>query len=267
MAIWGLTPSFVLYTDTVVDQTTKLEWQLNVPTTTYTKAGAESYCAGLTPFGQGVGRWRLPTKAELLSIVEWGNSNPALYNPAFGNSTTLSTDFWTYTPYVDFTETRYNMVNFHSGLVFNHRGTDLGSVRCVRDSELNRLRAPDYTVSGDMIVDNVTGRRWQKDMEDVAASFFQNATANYCAGKSFGGISSGWRLPTVRELLSVVRPGFGNGYNSTDFGVPAIALTDGIITWTSTPVAGNSAGYWASYWDRPYPTNQFGSYHMRCVHD
>lgn len=61
-----------------------------------------------------------------------------------------------------------------------------------------------YTIANGAVTDNRTGLVWQQTVD--ANSYTQAAAMTYCAGLNLGGFSSGWRLPTVGELLSIVDP-------------------------------------------------------------
>ena len=59
---------------TVTDNVTKLMWQDDAtPVTTYTWDAAHNHCSALTL--DGYPDWRLPTRSELASIVDYSNSN------------------------------------------------------------------------------------------------------------------------------------------------------------------------------------------------
>ena len=64
----GCGPRFTdLLDGTVRDNANGAVWQQAVDAGSYTQAGAIAYCAGLPLDGGG---WRLPTKDELLSVVD-----------------------------------------------------------------------------------------------------------------------------------------------------------------------------------------------------
>jgi len=93
---------------------------------TCTWSEAQSYCAGLTLDGLG---WRLPTLAELQSIVDLAMPvpGPRINKTAFPN--TPPTWFWTSSPAAD-GATWY--VFFYDGSSNNHFAGNSGRVRCVR---------------------------------------------------------------------------------------------------------------------------------------
>ena len=64
---------------TVRDLFTGLTWQRVCPQTSVSMVGAEAYCAGLNLGGTG---WHLPTRAQLLGIVDVAN-RPSIHPLAF----------------------------------------------------------------------------------------------------------------------------------------------------------------------------------------
>ena len=91
-------PNLESYTDngdgTVTDNITGLMWQQAVPTGTYTWADAVAYCPTLTLAGYN--DWRLPSPIELVSIVDFGQSNPSINGTYFPS--TPSDYFWSSSP-------------------------------------------------------------------------------------------------------------------------------------------------------------------------
>ena len=93
--------------------------------------------------------------------------------------------------------------------------SDGGNLECVVDTTWTATEVPSdvpppsqYTVTSpdtaadSLVTDNVTGLVWQ---QTISTSMYTRAEASaYCAGLDYGGFSSGWRLPTVVELLSIV---------------------------------------------------------------
>jgi len=78
-------PNLESYTDngdgTVTDNVTGLMWQQVVPSATYTWANAVAYCPTLALAGHS--SWRLPSRIELESIVDFGQSSPSINGTYF----------------------------------------------------------------------------------------------------------------------------------------------------------------------------------------
>lgn len=112
---------------TVRDNVTALIWQQQTDFGG-TWQGAIDYCDALT-LG-GASNWRLPSRRELMSIADYGRYNPSI-NPVF-TGTTLSSEYWSSTPYAYDPEDAW-MVYFFDGWVYNNLYKPYSSnVRCVR---------------------------------------------------------------------------------------------------------------------------------------
>lgn len=117
-----------------------------------------------------------------------------------------------------------------------------------------------YAINGDTVVDQGTGLEWQKS-DDATPRDWQAALA-YCEKLSLHS-KTGWRLPDIRELKSIVDV---NRY------YPAI---DKSFTcqpdsyWSATPVAGSATQTaWFVFFangDDNWDTKD-KSHYVRCVH-
>jgi hypothetical protein len=101
---------------------------------------------------------------------------------------------------------------------------------------------PDQYVNFDqadtVITDAQTGLHWQRTVTQTSASFAL-AVAD-CSGLSLGTFSSGWRLPSYKELLTLVDESPHDEYSN---GLVIVAI-DG-NAFPGTPVAPNPY-YWTS---------------------
>lgn len=94
----------------------------------------------------------------------------------------------------------------------------------------------------DTVRDTATNLTWQRTAL-VARPWAQAGT--YCQGLSLGGLSSGWRLPTKKELETLIdfRTTGNPSMDVTAF--PASGTTVTQPYWTSTPHAGIPGEAWA----------------------
>ncbi len=117
----------------VTDKTTKLQWEDTPLSASAYKSwsAAQSYCAQLNLNGTG---WRLPTKRELETLVDYGKSGLAI-DSIFEN---MAFTYWSATPYVN-DDTQAATVTYSGGYSQSKRSkTDTSVyVRCVRNSSSN----------------------------------------------------------------------------------------------------------------------------------
>jgi hypothetical protein len=111
---------------TVYDTRTNLTWQQADDTNSYTQSAATTYCANLSLAGTG---WRLPTVAELESIVDDTRSNPAIDPTAFPGAQIAS--FWSSTPIAGASGHAW-MIMFDYGVAQGPTTSSTYRVRCVR---------------------------------------------------------------------------------------------------------------------------------------
>ena len=127
-ALWSVSEllSYTAGVDTVLDNVTKLTWQRFVSPESYTLEDARAYCAALPLEGAG---WRLPTRIELQSIVDYSKAHPgpAIDTVVFPNAP--NDVFWCTSP----TATGFGWaVDFESGYTLGTTATNLYRARCVR---------------------------------------------------------------------------------------------------------------------------------------
>jgi len=117
--------------DVVLDNVTGLTWQRTVDGSAYTWAGAGTYCDNLDLGGYS--DWRLPTRIELGSLVDFTVKQPCIDGNAFPN--TLSIAFWTFwTSTADAANVGFDAwaIGFDYGRPFQYPLANKYQVRCVR---------------------------------------------------------------------------------------------------------------------------------------
>jgi formylglycine-generating enzyme required for sulfatase activity len=119
---------YTVTSGTVYDSKTKLTWQQAVPATTYAWAAAKTYCAGVGATLGGTG-WRLPTRNELLTIVDYSRTNPSIDPTAF--PPTLANQFWSSSPLAGSSSNAW-FVGFSFGYSVYDGMSYPYNVRCVR---------------------------------------------------------------------------------------------------------------------------------------
>lgn len=89
-----------------------------------------------------------------------------------------------------------------------------------------------YVITNDTVKDTVTGLEWERVRTADRKSAQESVSR--CAGLALGVPPSGWRLPNVKELASIVDArAFGPSMDRAAFGAEIRSRA-----WTSTPSAG-----------------------------
>ncbi len=232
-------PNPASYTDmgdgTVRDNQTCLLWQKQAYPVGYSWADAKAKCSQ-NPLVEGTG-WRLPTRIELISLIDFSRKDPSIVVSVFP-STQANPPHWTWSPFPAAASNSY-IVSFHDGTVSVADQSAYFLARCVRgngeDADLP-TNAPvnHYQVGVDEVIDQYTGLTWQRlDSQTLStAAVSAQSAAEYCGTLPSPQGSPAWRLPSVKELATLVDE------NRLGQGLPAVDLA----AFPST-VAG---AYWSS---------------------
>ena len=185
---------------TITDYNIGLTWQKEDDDVAKDWSSASSYCESLI-LG-GAMDWRLPNIKELQSIVNFETSYPAIDPAFFPNTKSLNTTaYWSSTTFVE-DATNAWLVPFHSGFVWNNSGGNNCYVRCVRGISEATVWSLDFSaIDSDLVIHNSTGLIWQREDDDTIKTW--EAALSHCESLSLGGFSD-WRVPHIKELLSIV---------------------------------------------------------------
>lgn len=125
-------PRYVHNADVVFDKLTGLLWQRVAPEQAFDWKGAKDYCATLKTIPGYPSGWRLPTRIELVSIVDYSTFDPAIDSTAFlGTIINITPDsFWSSSP-TPSTNIAWS-VYFGGGDVIAIETNNNYRVRCVR---------------------------------------------------------------------------------------------------------------------------------------
>ncbi len=156
----------------------------------------------------GYSDWRLPTKKELISLVNYGSygaGNPMIDTRYFPN--TQPSDYWSSTKSACLAGLRWQ-IDFASGVDKNRRDADFAFVRAVRGQPLSLS----FRDNGDgTVTDRTTGLMWMQATADADGNGVVSAgdsmnwqeALNWCEKASLAGYTD-WRLPTIKELNAIV---------------------------------------------------------------
>jgi len=265
---WGIRPEsplaewFISNGDgTITDNQSQLMWQKADSGANVNWTNAKSYCANFAQAGKT--DWRLPTVAELQTLLDYAKSKPAVA-AAFASSTS-SADYWTANAVVGVAGNAWQ-VGMAAGAAYFDVVTATYRARCVRP--LAAMPPPAkrfevYAVEG-LVRDYATDRIWQRDGSIGGSKNWSDAQA-YCANLTTGG--DNWRLPTLMELRSIVDR---SAYNPTiAANVFTNTPTGDLGYWSNTTLAGAPTSAWYVNFYNGY-NNYFDgstSHRVRCVRD
>jgi hypothetical protein len=239
--------------DVAVDRVTGLTWQRATAPGTYAWAEAQAYCACLELGGHD--DWRLPTRIELVTIVDFTRSVPAIDGAAFPG--TPSEWFWSSSRLADDAGFAW-YIYFESGFTNFIELETKYRVRCVRSPPVTTTPER-YMVGAETVRDLRTGLEWQRGFDEGMRPW-EDAKA-YCTALTIAG--GGWRLPSMKELQSLV----DDTRASPSIDPAAFPDTPGEPFWSITPVLGTPGSAWRVSFEHGYTYDAAATYeyHARCV--
>ncbi len=231
---------------------------------------AVNQCAALNTANSGAGyagikTWRLPTSAELETIIDYGVFNPSI-TAAYFPATVASS--WSSTAYVFDTSNAW-LAAFGFGYNYSFPKTNIYSVRCVTPGPY-ASPAP-FTDNGNgTVTDSKTGLIWQQCSVGLSGTNCGTGTASTqtwqtaldtCKNLTLAGKT--WRLPSMNELLSIVDKNKVNPAIDTAL-FPATVASN---YWSSTTYVNNTTNAWHVFFLNGLnpPSLKTSSYYVRCV--
>lgn len=251
--------------DVVVDHRTGLMWARefreftpgNVNDPRVAVEAAWKYCRDLELAGYD--DWRLPTRLELFSIADLTRRKPAIDPELFPNTYTQKrSPYWTISPQP--AENQFFVVCFEDGAIsFDGDVTRPVRARCVRTVTPPEPVDQVFVVGDETVLDNRTGLEWERYASHERFPDAPSAAAHCASLDKAGG---GWRLPTARELNTLVDE--TEAFPAIDS--EAFPDTESDWYWTSTPYAHYENLWWAvTFADHAMYNNEAGYGYARCV--
>jgi len=240
----------------VRDQITLLIWQQGREREPVSLSEARTYCAGLSLAG---GRFRLPSRIELASLLDLEQSPPALDHDAFPEA--VAGSYWTSSVYAG-NDRRNWLVNFGFGtaLLLVGEDSEKNLVRCVKSPETDAAPATrELVVAEDTVSDPATRLTWRRGALPAMTTVEEAAAA--CA--ALPSEQGAFRLPTIKELHTLV----DERRIKTAIDPLAFPDTASSYFWTSSAVMGFPQYAWMVSFtdgsDRWVPAETTGD--TRCV--
>jgi hypothetical protein len=255
----------------VTDTFTQMQWEQTAGTTPMVFSSVSGYCAAQTT--GGLAGWRAPNIVELGTLIDYTSSTAPFLNTGFFSGELSANNYWSSSSDIGNSgNSWYYLISGYGRSYFQTTGTS-SQVRCVR-SCYPLPASSRYTVgiatSTGTVTDNVTGLIWQKVAPTTGGpnsngTYPQSSAASYCSTLNLGGLSSGWRLPTVRELQTLVD--YSKSYATLMMDTTVFSGEPANYFWSSSPLAGLPAYAWDVYLDfgdvnHGLVTNGF---YVRCV--
>ncbi len=205
-----------------------------------------------TEFG-GHSDWRIPTIAELTCIVDYARYRPAINTAYFPNTASY---YWSSTTSAYSTGNAW-VVDFDYGIDMWYDKSGSHYVRAVRGEQSGSL--DHWVTNGDgTVTDTSLGLMWQQATQD--GKVWQQALSD-CESLSLADYTD-WRLPTIKELRSIVDYArYSPAINTAYFPNTASRY------WSSTTSADSTVCAWRvnfSY-GTPYWNRKSDNYYVRAV--
>ncbi len=240
-----------------LDRVTGLMWQREVPVAS-SFAEAQAGCTELELAGHC--DWRLPTRIELVSLVDFTRAASALdaVFPA------VSGEFWSTSTLGN---NRWRVGADGATRVSSESMAPSAVPRCVRVETPHTLPAPQYETGGqapnDWVKDGGTGLTWQRRPGTSTFSFAEAEA--HCAAWGEGG----FRVPSMKELQTLLDESKSVAPLIDTEAFPDFPTTLTVTFWTSSVSAKTPGHAWflrgASTLDVAVDAGVDAKFYVRCV--
>ncbi len=228
---------------TVTDNLTGLTWEQKTgagEALSYTYSDAVTYCDTLT-LGEYTD-WRVPTRSEFSTLLNYGRVSPALditFFPHYSYTNPYETYYWTTSEYHDDPSLVWKMQLSFGLIEKDSKSSDppvFSKVRCVRGPHLPSAVFRDN--GNGTVTDTVTGLMWEQKTDDGGnrdkdTTYTWKDALAYCENLLLGEFSD-WRLPTPKEFERIVALDRSNPAIDTTY----FPYTNSSLYWTGTTCSG-----------------------------
>ena len=120
-----------------------------------------------------------------------------------------------------------------------------------------------YTVNGGTVLDKQTKLTWQRTPSTTKYSWADAKTACAAAGATLGG--SGWRVPTIKELHTLID--YSQPATAAAIDPAAFPETPMDNFWSSTPLSGSTSMAWnlSFVLGNPSSASITSTLYVRCI--
>jgi hypothetical protein len=239
----------------------------------FNSSSVEYNCQG---YEAGYSDWRLPDIKELGSLINYGQSNLAVWLNSIGFQNIRYSSYWSSTTYQGQTSNAW-LVNMNNGAeitgakVYSYYVMPVRSALSGTPYEIpktgqtvsyasgddgyveagNSWPAVRFTDNGDgTMTDNLTGLMWLKDAGCLSknwssalttiAGINTNPTGYSC--QEYAASYSDWRLPNVNEIESLIN--FGDANSTSWLGSQGFMNVKSSYYWSSTTYQNNTSQAW-----------------------
>ena len=193
--------------EVVIDEGTGLMWQQTASPVdeAYSFEAAVDYCGALEV--SGYCDWRLPTRIEATSLVDFTRKLPAADPAVFSDFPNSQADSgWTF--FTSSLDEEYEWRTFFSDgssvRVQRSIASQGSRARCVRTHVERAVPDPRYVIEGqapgDVVLDQGTGLVWQRRPSQQTYTFSEAQA--HCENLDLPG--GGWRVPSMKEIQTLV---------------------------------------------------------------
>ncbi len=139
----------------------------------------------------------------------------------------------------------------------------LGAVPARASAPAGRFTVSAGVAATRVVHDDKTGLNWQQAVSTTTYTYADAVT--YCSGNAAGLAGSGWRLPAIKELQTLIDDSVALPGPTID--ATAFPSTPGDAFWSSTPIVPNKTDVWAGmfYHAATGPRNMSLTAYVRCV--